>query len=105
METEELARYTLPELLERKKRLQYAIKLVEAEIKKKTPIEEKKVEKKLELPKKSAKNGITKYDIKMVLRQHGKTYKTDMKKVELMELARKHNLVRAVEEYSKTKKK
>lgn len=125
--TKSIAESTYAELLERKKKHQFALRLIEQEIdkrksskdkvsaatatsaaKKKSedskPKEKKEKKEKEEKPKK-AKDSATKDEIKAVLNSNKVEFKSNMTKEDLMGLARKHSLVRAVEEKHKSSEK
>jgi hypothetical protein len=92
MESKKVEEMTLDELMDKRDKLKMAIKRVNSEIEKKRPT------------KKKGNDKPTKDDIKMMLTRHNKQFKTGMTKNELMEIVKKNNLVRVVEEYAKNKK-
>ncbi len=97
-----LTESTSAELIERKKKHIFFIKLIDEEIAKRKP--------KITIKKATnneAKKDLTatRDDIKAVLSSKNITYKANMTKDELTAIVRKNNLVKAVEEFHKNKTK
>ena len=98
---------TLDELLERRKKHQFCLKLINEELAKRgynifttpnTNTSNTAIKNKKKSPNKSGINA-TRDDMKTVLNRSNVSFKTGAKKEELVELIKKHNLVRGVESY------
>lgn len=98
---------TLAELLVRREKHLFCLKLIDMEIAKKkgkTIIIKKTVSNESVSDKKvSPVKTATRDDMKAVLKKNGIEFKESAKKAELQELVRKHNLVRIVDNYHKEK--
>ncbi len=109
MSTKSISESTLAELMEKKEKHKFCIKLIDAEIAKREgkTIKIKKVspESSTQVKKVSPKKGSTKTatrdDMKAVLKRKGIDFKESANKAELQEIVRKNNLVRIVENYHK----
>ena len=111
MSNKSITESTVSELIERRKKHDFMIKLIDAELLKKggrseqkrSPPKEKKSPKEASNDKKKSSMSATRDNMKIILEKHQIEFKSNMTKGELEGLIKKHNLVRIVEEYHKNK--
>jgi len=100
---------TNDELIERRKKHQFIINLIDDELNKRKALKRvsstPNIDKPDEPAKKKSINDSTKDDIKAVLTANNIEWKSSMKKDDLIALVKKNNLVRACEEFTLKKKK
>ena len=111
MSNKSISESTLSELIERKKKHQFFINLIDAEIAKrkgnvqsnKTIAIKKSITVKPQITKKTSpkKASTTRDDMKTILKRKGIDFKSSDSKADLLEIVRKHNLVRTVDDYHK----
>ena len=108
--TKPISESSTDELMERKKKHLFIVSLIDAEINKRNPKEKSDKTGKNTVShnitiKRTNINNSTKEDIKNVLKKNNIEFNASLKKDELIDLVRKNNLVRKVEEYTIIKNK